>query len=73
MVGRGATYGHLAHDAEDQDRLLLDPYDAAPQNGRGHVVGTNSEDRAKQNGPENEKTPRNAGSTVERAREDSNL
>ncbi len=34
-----ATYGHLAHDAEDQDRGLLDAYDAAT-NGRGHVVGT---------------------------------
>jgi hypothetical protein len=24
-----ATYGHLAQDAEDQDRSLLDAYDAA--------------------------------------------
>jgi len=34
-----ATYGHLAKDAEDRDRSLLDAYDAA-SNGRGHVVGT---------------------------------
>ena len=34
-----ATYGHLAQDAEDQDRALLDAYDS--QNGTaGHVVGT---------------------------------
>ena len=33
-----STYGHLAQDAEDQDRGLLDAYDA-----RGHVVGTTSE------------------------------
>jgi hypothetical protein len=37
-----ATYGRLAQDAEDQDRGLLDAYDAA-NNGRGHVVGTTSE------------------------------
>jgi hypothetical protein len=35
------TYGHLAHDAEDQDRGLLDAYDAANNPGCGHVVGTN--------------------------------
>jgi integrase len=34
------TYGHLAQDAEEQDRELLDAYDAA-NNGRGHAVGTN--------------------------------
>ena len=34
-----ATYGHLAQDAEDQDRGLLDAYDAA-QTASGHVVGT---------------------------------
>jgi integrase len=34
-----ATYGHLARDADDYDRGLLDAYDAA--DGRvGHVVGT---------------------------------
>ena len=32
-----ATYGHLAIDADGNDRDLLDAYDAA----RGHVVGTN--------------------------------
>jgi integrase len=68
-----ATYGHLAHDAEDQDRLLLDAYDAAPQNGRGHVVGTNSGDGERRDEPENEKTLREAGLSMERAREDSNL
>jgi hypothetical protein len=31
--------GHLAQDAEDQDRSLLDAYDAAARNGSGHVVG----------------------------------
>jgi integrase len=35
-----ATYGHLAQDAEDQDRGLLDAYDAASRNGSGHAVGT---------------------------------
>jgi hypothetical protein len=37
-----ATYGHLAQDAEDQDRGLLDAYDAV-NNGRGHGVGTRPE------------------------------
>ena len=36
-----ATYGHLAQDAEDQERDLLDAYDAA-NNGCGHAVGTKS-------------------------------
>jgi integrase len=36
MIDR--TYGHLAQDAEDQDRDLLDAYDAASI-GRGHDVG----------------------------------
>jgi integrase len=31
------TYGHLAEDAEAQDRELLDAYDAA-NNGRGHAL-----------------------------------
>jgi integrase len=35
-----STYGHLAQDAEDQDRGLLDAYDAANEPGCGHVVGT---------------------------------
>jgi len=34
-----ATYGHLAQDAEDQERDLLDTYDAA-NGGCGHAVGT---------------------------------
>ena len=38
MIDR--TYGHLAQDAEDQDRDLLDAYDGAARNGGGHVVGT---------------------------------
>jgi integrase len=37
-----ATHGHLAHDAEDADRGLLDACDAA-NNGRGHDVGSSSE------------------------------
>jgi integrase len=37
-----ATYGHLAQDAEDQDRGLLDAYDG--RNGVcGHDVGTNAD------------------------------
>lgn len=31
---------HLAQDAEEQDRSLLDAYDAAARNGGGHAVGT---------------------------------
>jgi integrase len=34
-----STYGHLAQDAEDQDRGLLDAYDAVNE-GCGHAVGT---------------------------------
>jgi integrase len=41
MIDR--TYGHLAQDAEDQDRSLLDAYDASSRNGSGHVVGTEIE------------------------------
>jgi integrase len=37
------TYGHLAQDAEDQDRGLLDAYDTARDAGCGHVVGTAGE------------------------------
>jgi hypothetical protein len=33
-----ATYGHLVRDAEDQDRGLLDAYDAANER-RGHESG----------------------------------
>lgn len=31
-----ATYGHLARDADDHDRALLDAFDGAT----GHAVGT---------------------------------
>jgi integrase len=34
-----ATYGHLAQDAEDQDRGLMDAYDAA-SSASGHAMGT---------------------------------
>ena len=40
MIDR--TYGHLAADAEEHDRDLLDAYDAAARNGGGQVVGTES-------------------------------
>jgi integrase len=38
-----ATYGHLARDADDQDRALLEAFDAA-NDGNGHAVGTDSAD-----------------------------
>jgi hypothetical protein len=63
------TYGHLARDAEDQDRGLLDAYD----NGRAHVVGTKSGDNARANGAKNDESPASAGPSIERARQDSNL
>jgi hypothetical protein len=68
-----ATYGHLARDAEDQDRWLLDAYDATGANGRGHVVGTDTAENGRRHRAENEKTLRYAGPSMERAREDSNL
>jgi integrase len=40
-----STYGHLAQDAEDQDRGLLDAYDAASDT-CGHVGGTETEPNA---------------------------
>ena len=52
-----ATYGHLAHDAEDQDRGLLDAYDSA-ENGRGHVVGTISASTAERRRPRERRKPR---------------
>jgi integrase len=67
-----ATYGHLAHDAEDQDRGLLDAYDAST-NGRGHVVGTISDAVGNGSGLLNDESPAIAGLSEERAREDSNL
>src|SRR5262245_11109256 len=47
-----ATYGHLAIDADGNDRELLDAYDEA----NGHVVGTNSADEDGSNLPENDET-----------------
>lgn len=47
-----ATYGHLAIDADGNDRELLDAYDEA----RGHVVGTESSDEDDSNQPENDET-----------------
>ena len=53
-----ATYGHLAIDADGNDRELLDAYDEA----RGHVVGTNSgEDDGIDTCPENDETPPERG------------
>jgi integrase len=37
MIDR--TYGHLAHDAEEHDRRMLEAFDATDR-ARGHVVGT---------------------------------
>ncbi len=51
-----ATYGHLVRDAEDQDRGLLDAYDAATDN-RGHAVGTNPADEDAHDAPGNAKAP----------------
>ena len=65
------TYGHLARDAEDQDRGLLDRYDTA-ENARGHV-GTISASTENVVDPENDESPANTGLSTERAREDSNL
>jgi hypothetical protein len=68
-----ATYGHLARDAEDQDRGLLDAYDSAA-NARGHGVGTISDSTDRATGPRTRRKPcESAGLSVERAREDSNL
>jgi integrase len=47
-----ATYGHLARDADGNDRELLDAYDEA----RGHVAGTNPDDVDEQDGPGNDET-----------------
>ncbi len=35
------TYGHLARDADDYDRGLLDAYDQA-EAAKGHVAGTDA-------------------------------
>ena len=42
MIDR--TYGHLAHDAEEHDRLMLEAFDATDR-ARGHVVGTETEEK----------------------------
>lgn len=39
-----ATYGHLAHDAEDRDRELLEAFDDGPLCSDGHAVGTETDD-----------------------------
>lgn len=38
-----ATYGHLAHDAEDRDRELLEAFDHGPLCSDGHAVGTETD------------------------------
>ena len=63
-----ATYGHLAIDADGNDRDLLDAYDAA----RGHVVGTNSGDEDETDDPETTK-PRRSAVSRRWARRVSNL
>ena len=77
LAACGATpgrerYGHLARDAEDQDRGLLDAYDSA-ESARGHVVGTISDATEDDSAPENGKSPAIARLSKQRAREDSNL
>jgi integrase len=52
-----ATYGHLARDADDHDRELLDAYDG----GSGHAVGTDSLDDDFDGDPENDEDPAFAG------------
>jgi integrase len=47
-----ATYGHLAIDADGNDRDLLDAYDAA----RGHVVGTETGEDDADTEPGNDET-----------------
>jgi len=41
MIDR--TYGHLAHDAEDRDRELLEAFDEGPSRSYGHAVGTETD------------------------------
>jgi len=41
MIDR--TYGHLAHDAEEHDRRLLEAFDTTDR-ARGHAVGTEHDD-----------------------------
>lgn len=67
-----ATYGHLARDAEDQDRELLDAYDAS-MDGRGRAVGTMRGGDEVAARPRERRSPAMCGALIERAREDSNL
>jgi hypothetical protein len=55
-----ATYGHLVRDAEEQDRDLLDAYDAAADQ-RGPAVGTNPGGGDDRGGLRDEKAPRERG------------
>jgi integrase len=50
------TFGHLARDAEEQDRGLLDAYDGA-ENGRGHDVDTISSSTGYATASENDGSP----------------
>jgi integrase len=50
MIDR--TYGHLAIDADGNDRELLDAYDEA----KGHVVGTETGEDDADNEPKNDET-----------------
>jgi hypothetical protein len=59
----GATYGHLAQDAEDQDRDLLDAFDG--HNGAsGHAVGTTRRNGTRATAPRSTKTPWREGVSV---------
>jgi integrase len=53
-----ATYGHLARDADGNDRELLDAHDEA----RGHVAGTIPADADDSDDPENDETAPERGS-----------
>src|SRR5262245_52923859 len=53
------TYGHLAQDADEHDRDLLDAYDAKVA--RGHVVGTESGDQANRGESREREKPAGAG------------
>jgi hypothetical protein len=52
-----ATYEHVAHDADDHDRELLD----ADDNCSGHAVGTDSLDDDSDGDPNNDEDPAFAG------------
>jgi len=56
-----STYGHVAQDAEDQDRGLLDAYDAANESGCGHVVGTENRPTQRRRRQSRMKNPAAAG------------